>query len=79
MLVIEMARVPSEVSRYLAKIGRKGGSVSGESLESPKGFAVDGAGATASRARWGDLPRCPCGEMTEKRAKARGHKCQAAK
>ena len=24
-----------------------------------------------------DKPRCPCGQMTLKRAKARGHKCQA--
>lgn len=24
-----------------------------------------------------DKPRCPCGQMTAKRAKAHGHKCEA--
>ena len=39
---------------------------------------------SAARKRWAggrprsDAPRCPCGAMTLKRAKARAHKCQAS-
>lgn len=29
----------------------------------------------ASRARWGDVPRCACGAMTAERARKRGHRC----
>jgi hypothetical protein len=69
-LVVLMKGIPSEVSKYLAKIGKKGGSA-----KVAKGFAISTAASEASRSRWGDLPRCACGEMTAKRAKARGHKC----
>lgn len=39
------------------------------------------AGLLAKRGKGGrpksDAPRCPCGEMTLKRAEARKHKCEA--
>lgn len=54
------------VQKYLAEIGRKGGQ-------------AKSAAKTASSRANARLPRsadrCPCGEMTGKRAKARGHRC----
>lgn len=41
------------------------------------GFHVKPKRERTGRPRKMDVPRCPCGEMTAKRAKARAHHCAA--
>ncbi len=63
----------SAITRYLAEIGKRGGEARAAAMT--KKQRTEAARAAASAPRKPDAPRCPCGEMTAKRAKARGHKC----
>jgi hypothetical protein len=54
-------------------LGSLGGIARAENLSANRRHAI---AKKAAAKRWGDRPRCPCGAMTAKRAKARGHKCE---
>lgn len=59
-----------DLSSAAAAMGRKGGSAT----SAAKARAVRENGRLGGRPR-SKTKRCPCGEMTLKRAKARGHRC----
>ncbi len=63
----------SAVTRYLAEIGRRGGEHRASNLTAAE--RSEAARLAAKAPRKPDAPRCPCGEMTLKRALARRHKC----
>jgi hypothetical protein len=68
-----MAR-ESEISRVMSEFGRRRWDATGDDPA-----AVGRLGGLAARGKSGRprsrAKRCPCGEMTAKRAKARGHRC----
>lgn len=63
----------SAISRYLSEIGKRGGESRASNLTPAE--RSEAARLAASAPRKPDAPRCPCGQMTLKRAQARGHKC----
>lgn len=58
------------LSKAAAALGRKGGLSRSEAKLAACRENAKRAGRPRSKAQ-----RCPCGEMTLKRAKARGHRC----
>jgi hypothetical protein len=78
-----MRKSPTETARKRAARSLSRARWANTTPEERSAFA---AGVAAHRttpeqmgnaARRTDRPRCPCGEMTLKRAQARGHKCVA--
>ena len=60
----------TRIESAAALLGRRGGSVRSKA----KAEAARENGLLGGRPR-SKAPRCPCGAMTRKRARARGHKC----
>ena len=76
------------ISRVMSAMGRRGGLRGGRRrMETMTAKERSRIARKAARARWrkggiggggrprSDAPRCPCGAMTAKRAKARSHQC----
>lgn len=63
---------PADITAAARSLGSRGGKASRAALTAEERRE---SARKASRARWGDVPRCPCGAMTAARARKRGHKC----